>query len=288
MLSRARAIVGAGHPGDGPHRPDAAVGDDARRLQGAGTHGREGAASSYDDALALEAAGCFALVLEACRPPVAARITRRAHDPDDRDRRRRGLRRPGARLARPARPVRGHAPAVRQALRGPRRRDPRRRSTTYAGDVRSGAFPEEQHTYAMPEDELARFFEDASLRADRAAAREARAARTSAAAKRDASPERARPASTLRPSRTPITSSASAHTANAQSTAVEHVARVALVGAAAAEQVAAEGRDPQRPDDEERERERRRRSRRRAARAGSSPWLPSASHAPQRAAPPSQ
>jgi 3-methyl-2-oxobutanoate hydroxymethyltransferase len=27
----------------------------------------------------------------------------------------------------------------------------------YAADVRSGAFPEERHTYAMPEDELARF-----------------------------------------------------------------------------------------------------------------------------------
>jgi 3-methyl-2-oxobutanoate hydroxymethyltransferase len=27
----------------------------------------------------------------------------------------------------------------------------------YAADVRSGAFPEEQHTYAMPEDERAAF-----------------------------------------------------------------------------------------------------------------------------------
>ena len=27
----------------------------------------------------------------------------------------------------------------------------------YAGDVRSGAFPEEQHTYAIPEAELALF-----------------------------------------------------------------------------------------------------------------------------------
>jgi len=27
----------------------------------------------------------------------------------------------------------------------------------YAADVRSGAFPEERHTYAMPEEELARF-----------------------------------------------------------------------------------------------------------------------------------
>ena len=27
----------------------------------------------------------------------------------------------------------------------------------YVADVRSGAFPEEQHTYAIPDDELARF-----------------------------------------------------------------------------------------------------------------------------------
>ena len=30
------------HPGDGPYRPHAAVGDDARRLQGSGAYGREG------------------------------------------------------------------------------------------------------------------------------------------------------------------------------------------------------------------------------------------------------
>ena len=47
MLSRVRALVGGGHPGDGPHRPDAAVGDDARRLQGAGPDGARRRASSY-------------------------------------------------------------------------------------------------------------------------------------------------------------------------------------------------------------------------------------------------
>ena len=30
---------------------------------------------------------------------------------------------------------------------------------TYADDVRSGAFPEEQHTYSIPDEELARFEE---------------------------------------------------------------------------------------------------------------------------------
>ena len=52
----------------------------------------------------------------------------------------------------------------------------------------------------------------------------------------------------------------------------QHVRRAALVGAAAAEQVGPEDRDPQRPDDDEREHERRRRrGRRRAARGGSAP-----------------
>ena len=88
LVARARARRRR-HPGDGPHRADAAVGDDARRLQGAGPDGREGACGSYEDALALEAAGCFAIVLEAVPAPVAARITEALDDPDDRDRRRR-------------------------------------------------------------------------------------------------------------------------------------------------------------------------------------------------------
>ena len=48
-----------------------------------------GRSGSYDDAVALEAAGCFAVVLEAVPAPVAARITRSADGADDRDRRRR-------------------------------------------------------------------------------------------------------------------------------------------------------------------------------------------------------
>ena len=49
--------------------------------------------------------------------------------------------------------------ALREALRRPaRRRGGRRRR--YAAEVRSGAFPALEHTYTMPEDELARF-EDA-------------------------------------------------------------------------------------------------------------------------------
>ena len=43
-LARARDH-GRRHAGDGPHRPDPADGDDARRLQGAGTDGRAGGAA---------------------------------------------------------------------------------------------------------------------------------------------------------------------------------------------------------------------------------------------------
>ena len=46
MLSRAARDRRRRHPGDGAHRPDAAVGDAARRLQGAGPDRREGARSS--------------------------------------------------------------------------------------------------------------------------------------------------------------------------------------------------------------------------------------------------
>ena len=37
-VERARAIVGVGNPGDGTRRPDAAIGERAGRLQGAGAH----------------------------------------------------------------------------------------------------------------------------------------------------------------------------------------------------------------------------------------------------------
>ena len=68
-------------PGDGSHRPDTAVGDDARRVQGAGPDAPSKARQLFDDALALEAAGCFSLVLEAVPAAVAARITRRSPIP---------------------------------------------------------------------------------------------------------------------------------------------------------------------------------------------------------------
>jgi 3-methyl-2-oxobutanoate hydroxymethyltransferase len=107
----------------------------------------------YDDARALEAAGCFSLVLEAVPAPVAARITHDLSIPTigigagpDCD---------GQVLVwhdilglyegRAARFVKRYAEigdAIRSAL------------AEFAADVREHRFPEEQNTYAMPDDEL--------------------------------------------------------------------------------------------------------------------------------------
>ena len=62
---RARAIVARRRAGDGPRRPDAADRDGARRLPRPGPHRRARAAQVLDDALALQEAGCFAIVFEA-------------------------------------------------------------------------------------------------------------------------------------------------------------------------------------------------------------------------------
>ena len=130
----------------------------ATMLGGFKAQGRtaEKAARLFADALALEAAGCFAIVLEAVPAPVAAAITEALADPDDRDRRRRRLRRPGARLARPARPLRRPLAALREAVRGSRD-EIRDAVEAYVGDVRERRFPEEVHTYAMPDEERAAF-----------------------------------------------------------------------------------------------------------------------------------
>ena len=87
-LSRVQKIVGAGIPvmGHIGLTPQSAT-----MLGGFKAQGRtaEKAVRAYEDALALEAAGCFAIVLEAVPAPVAARITDGAERADDRDRRRR-------------------------------------------------------------------------------------------------------------------------------------------------------------------------------------------------------
>ena len=161
-LSRVRAIVGAGIPVQGH------IGltpQSATMLGGFKAQGRtaEKAIRLLDDARALEAAGCFSLVLEAVPAPVAQRITEELSIPTI------GI---GAGAAcdgqvlvwhdllglyrgRSARFVKRYAEigrAIREALE------------TYAADVRARRFPEEQHTYAMPEEELA-VFEQATRKA---------------------------------------------------------------------------------------------------------------------------
>ena len=87
------------------------------RVQGRGDSGDR----LVEDALALEEAGCFAVVMEMVPAPLAARVTEVLSHPDHRHRRRAGLRRPGARLAGHGRPARRQGAAVRQEVRRPAR-----------------------------------------------------------------------------------------------------------------------------------------------------------------------
>src|SRR5262249_30189686 len=155
MLPRVRAIVDAGIPVQGH------IGltpQSATMLGGFKAQGRsaEKALALYDDARALEAAGCFSLVLEAVPAPVARRISETLSIPTI------GIGAGpdcdgqvlvwhdllGLYAGRAARFVKRYAAVgdtIRSAL------------SEYAADVREHRFPEEQHTYAMPEDELAVF-----------------------------------------------------------------------------------------------------------------------------------
>jgi 3-methyl-2-oxobutanoate hydroxymethyltransferase len=161
MLSRARSIVGAGIPvmGHIGLTPQSATALGGFKAQG---RTAEQARCLFEDALALEAAGCFSLVLECVPPPVAERITDALRIPTI------GI---GAgatcdgqvlvwhdllglydgRAPRFVKRYADLAGAARAALE------------TYAADVRTGAFPEKQHTYAIPDEELALF--DASVAA---------------------------------------------------------------------------------------------------------------------------
>ena len=154
-LSRVRAIVGAGigvmgHLGLTPQS--------ATVLGGFKAQGRsaEAAQRLLEDALALEAAGCFALVLEAVPAPVAERVTAELEIPTI------GI---GAGAGCDGQVLVWHDLLGLYDGRTPRfvkqyadlKAEIARALEAYAADVRSGAFPEERHTYAMPEEELARF-----------------------------------------------------------------------------------------------------------------------------------
>jgi 3-methyl-2-oxobutanoate hydroxymethyltransferase len=157
MLSRVRALTGAGipvmaHLGLTPQT--------ATMLGGFKAQGRSAAKAVqlYDDALALQAAGCFSVVLEAVPSPVAARITEALDIPTI------GI---GAGLDCDGQVLvwhdllglyEGHAPRfVKQYAE----LAPTIEAAVgqYAAEVRNGSFPQEKHTYSMTEAELALFEE---------------------------------------------------------------------------------------------------------------------------------
>jgi 3-methyl-2-oxobutanoate hydroxymethyltransferase len=154
-VSRVRALVGAGVPvmGHIGLTPQSAT-----MLGGFKAQGRtaEKARRLLDDAQALEGAGCFSLVLECVPAAVAARVTETLSIPTI------GIGEgascdgqvlvyhdllglyegPSPRFVKQYADLAGE---IRGALEA------------YVADVRGGAFPDERHTYAMPEEELGLF-----------------------------------------------------------------------------------------------------------------------------------
>ncbi|HET9287215.1 MAG TPA: 3-methyl-2-oxobutanoate hydroxymethyltransferase [Gaiella sp.] len=161
-LSRVHSIVGAGIPvmGHIGLTPQSATALGGFRAQGrTADHARR----LVDDARALEAAGCFSLVLEAVPAPVAEEITRRLTVPTI------GIGAGGAtdgqvlvwhdllglyqgQSPRFVKRYADLATAIRDAV------------SAYAEDVRGHRFPEEVHTYAMAEEELDAFRAAVGLR----------------------------------------------------------------------------------------------------------------------------
>ena len=155
MVSRARAIVEAGigvvgHIGLTPQS--------ATVLGGFKTQGKTAEAASrlIEDALALEAAGCVALVLEAVPAPVATEITRRLSIPTI------GI---GAGAECDGQVLvyhdllgltEGHLPRFVKRYAN-LSREIRDALEAYAAEVRSGAFPGPEHSYEMSEEELEAF-----------------------------------------------------------------------------------------------------------------------------------
>jgi 3-methyl-2-oxobutanoate hydroxymethyltransferase len=155
MLPRVRSIVESGIPvmGHLGLTPQSATALGGYRAQGR-TAAR--ARRMLADALALQEAGCYALVLEAVPTPVAARITEALAIPTI------GI---GAgpqcdgqvlvyhdllgltegHTARFVKRYADLATVIRDAL------------AAFAAEVRSGAYPEERHTYGMPAEERAAF-----------------------------------------------------------------------------------------------------------------------------------
>jgi 3-methyl-2-oxobutanoate hydroxymethyltransferase len=171
-LSRVRAIVAAGIPvmGHVGLTPQSAT-----MLGGFKTQGRtaDKALRLVADARDLEVAGCFAVVLEAVPAPVAARITEMLTVPTI------GI---GAGAACDGQVLvyhdllglsEGHLPRFVKRYAN-LSREIRDALEAYTADVRSGSFPAEEHTYAMPEEELRAFLEASEVPAERGLRRTAR------------------------------------------------------------------------------------------------------------------
>ncbi|MDP9284069.1 MAG: 3-methyl-2-oxobutanoate hydroxymethyltransferase, partial [Actinomycetota bacterium] len=156
-LSRVRALTGAGIPvmGHIGLTPQTAT-----MLGGFKAQGRTAskAVRLYEGALDLQAAGCFSLVLEAVPSPVAAQITRALDIPTI------GIGAGGdcdgqvlvwhdllglyeGHAPRFVKRYADLAPAIGEAIE------------RYAAEVREGAFPAQQHTYSIPDEEFAIFEE---------------------------------------------------------------------------------------------------------------------------------
>jgi 3-methyl-2-oxobutanoate hydroxymethyltransferase len=155
MLSRVRAIAESnigimGHVGLTPQS--------ATKLGGFKAQGRtaDAAKQLYDDALALQEAGAFAIVLEAVPAPIATRVSEALSVPTI------GI---GAGAGTDGQVLvwhdmlgmyAGHTPRFvkRYANIADEIGDA---VAQYASEVRTGAFPEEQHTYGISADELEQF-----------------------------------------------------------------------------------------------------------------------------------
>jgi len=154
-LSRVRSIVQAGIPvmGHVGLTPQSAT-----MLGGFKTQGKtaEAARRLVDDALALEEAGAFSVVLEAVPAPVAAEITGRLTVPTI------GI---GAGRETDGQVLvyhdllgltEGHLPRFVKRYAN-LSREIRDALEAYAADVRAGTFPEDEHTYEMSDEELESF-----------------------------------------------------------------------------------------------------------------------------------
>ena len=157
-LSRVLALVGAGIPvmGHLGLTPQSAT-----MLGGFRAQGKTAAKARrlLEDAVALEDAGCFSLVLEAVPAPVAERISERLAIPTI------GI---GSGPACDGQVLVLHDVLGLYEGRSPKFAKRYADLTTeirgalerFAGEVRGGTFPTEEHTYAMPADELATFLND--------------------------------------------------------------------------------------------------------------------------------